>query len=100
MNSFKDFNIRSELKSFGGEKIKIHKVLNREIEVQDYKIGPSRIQDRGSGKCLDLQVKVDGEQRIIFTGSTVLMGMIEQVPKERFPFKTTIVQIGERFEFT
>jgi hypothetical protein len=29
-----------------------------------------------------------------------LMDQIEKVPKEKFPFKTTIIKENERFEFT
>lgn len=100
MNQFRDFNIKSELKSFGGEKIKIQKVLNKEIIVQDYKVEASKYTDKGDGQRLVLQVLVDEVQHIIFSGSIVLREMIAKAPKEKFPFKTIIVQEGERFEFT
>lgn len=44
MNQFKNFNIHAELNSFTGDKIKIEKVLNREIKVLDFKIEDSKIK--------------------------------------------------------
>lgn len=99
MNSFKDFGIKAQSKSFEGEKIKIDRILNRQIEVHDYKIEQSKYE-KGNGKCLYIQIVVDGTKRVLFTGSVNLLDMIEQVPKDKFPFKTTIVKENERFEFT
>lgn len=43
MKNFKDLNIQpSATQSFTGDKVKMHKVLNREIVVHDFKIEPSK----------------------------------------------------------
>lgn len=99
MKSFKQFNIQTTSKNFEGDKIKIAKVLNKEIIVHDYKIEDSKF-DKGSGKCLYLQIHVDNAKRVLFTGSVSLMEMIKQVAKEDFPFTTTIVRENERFQFS
>lgn len=99
MKNFADLNIVVENTSFIGEKIKISKVLNREIIVLDYKIDESKYPKNKSGKVLTLQIKVDNEQRIIFTGSDYLISQIQQVTKEDFPFATKIEKNGEHFEF-
>ena len=99
MDSFKSFGIKPQTKSFEGDKIKIDKVLNKLIVVEDYKIEPSKF-DKGNGKCLFLQIVVDNSKRVLFTGSTNLMEMIQQVPKEKMPFDTTIIKENDRFEFT
>lgn len=99
MNSFKDFGIKPTIIGFVGDKIKIERVLNRKITVEDFKVDISKYE-KGSGKCLHLQVTVDGEKRVIFSGSTTLMDMIQQVPKDKFPFDTIIVKENERYEFT
>ena len=100
MNSFKDFGIKPQQKGFEGEKIRIDKVLNKQIVVEDYKVDESKFKERGTGKLLTLQVIVDNSKGVLFTGSASLIDMIKQVPKEKFPFTTVIVKENERFEFT
>lgn len=99
MNCFKDFGITVTSKGFEGDKIKIDRILNKEIIVQDFKIEKSKFE-KGNGKCLYLQIVVDGAKRVVFTSSSSLMEMIQQVPQSSFPFKTTIVRENERFQFT
>lgn len=100
MNSFKQFNIKPKTQGFSGEKIKMRQIVNKEIVVKSFRIVNSKYDGKGNGKCLHLQIEVDGNERVVFTGSAVLMEMIEAVPASGFPFKTTIVQESERFEFT
>ncbi|MGB5818837.1 MAG: hypothetical protein WBG90_05080 [Saonia sp.] len=98
MRNFKDFNIKPKVTNFVGDKIKIDRVLNREILVTNYKIGPSNQKE--NTQCLTLEFQFKGNKHILFTGSTILMQMIEKVPKSSFPFTTTIVRENEYFEFT
>ena len=101
MNSFKEFNISIPDKGFTGDKIKMSKILNREIVVHAYKIEDSKVfKDRGTGKCLCIQISINGEMHIVFTGSSLLQEMIKLIPAEGFPFTTTIMQIDERYKFT
>jgi hypothetical protein len=101
MNNFNQFNIEYVSKGFEGEKIRIAKILNREIVVHDFKIEDSKVfTDRGSCKCLHLQISVDNEKRLVFTSSTGLIEVIQQIPRDGFPFRTTIIQENERFKFT
>jgi len=100
MNKFQDFQITSSQKAFTGDKIKIDRLLNREIIVSDYKIEPSRYTDKGNGKCLHLQIVLNNTNHVLFTGSTGLMDQIEKVPRDKLPFKTTIVRENERMQFT
>lgn len=96
MKSFKDFEITIEQKSFVGDKIKIDKVLNREITVHEFKIVDSKF----GGKRLDMQIAIGEEKRVLWTASQALMEQIQKVPAEGFPFRTKIVKENERFEFT
>lgn len=98
MKSFKEFGIKPTTKAFTGDKIKINKILNREIIVHDYKITDSKYE--GKGKRLDLQLQLNETKHVVFTSSTGLMEAIQQVPKEGFPFKTTIVEENDRYEFS
>ncbi len=97
---FSDFQIKPVLKGMVGEKIKISKILNKEIEVIDFRIDDSKY-GAGGNKCLCIQFKMDGVDRVVFTGSKILMEVIEQIPKSTgFPFITTIIEDNERYEFT
>jgi hypothetical protein len=49
---------------------------------------------------LFLQIEVDNEKRVVFTGSDVLLSQIKQVNPEDLPFVATIIKNGEHFEFT
>lgn len=94
--NFKDFGIKTDLTSFVGEKIKIERVLNKEITVTDYKITNSKFE----GMRLDLQIQFGGEPRVIFTSSAFLMDLIKKIDRSHFPFNTVIEKRGEHFEFT
>jgi len=96
--NFKELNIKPTLPSFIGDKIRIQKVLNREIEVLGFKVESSKFD--GKGDCLCLQIRLNGDHHIIFTGSRMLQDMISQVPQDKFPFITTIVTENDRFIFT
>jgi hypothetical protein len=99
MKQFKDFGIKPALQSMVGDKIKIERIINREITVWDYRIENSKYGN-GNSKCLYLQISINQTKHVVFTGSTVLIELIEQVPKNEFPFETIIVKENERFEFT
>lgn len=98
MNNFKDFGIKASLTSFTGDKIKIDRIINTEVTVIQYKIEESK--KKVGTKFMTMQIEKSGTRHVVFTGSTILMSMIEQVPKEKFPFKTTIIKESEHLEFT
>jgi RNA-directed DNA polymerase len=99
MKLFSELNVPAPIGSFAGEKIKIAKIMNREIAVLDSRIDESKYPKNKSGKVLMLQLEVDGEKRILFTGSDVLIAQIQHIKKEDYPFKVTIIKEGEHFEF-
>lgn len=76
-------------KHFVGEKIKVARIINCEIEVIAFKVEDSRQNDK---KCLTMQIRFSGELRVVFTGAQYLIKQIEQVKKEQLPLTTTIVQ--------
>lgn len=97
MNTFKEFGIKIENNSFIGDKIKVSKILNREIIVHNFKIDNSKFN---AGKCLCIQIELNKQKHIVFTGSTMLTDAIKQVPDSGFPFKTTIVSENDMYVFT
>lgn len=98
MRSFSDLGIKPSKKMFIGDKIKINRVMNREIVVNGYEVRPSKYPDKGKD-ALVLQIEFEGESRIVFTGSKVLIDQIQQATQEDFPFSATIVRNGEHYEF-
>ena len=80
-----------------GDKIKISDILGKEIEVIGYKISDSK-QKLGT-KMLTLQFKLDGEERVLFTGSSVLIEQIEEYGHE-IPFLTVIQKVNRFYTFT
>ncbi len=97
MKRFSDLGIEVEVDSLLGEKIKMSKVLGKEIIVLGYKITESKFEN--SKHCLILQIEIDGEKRVIFTGGLKLKMQLEQVSKEDFPFSGTIVNIDNLYQF-
>lgn len=97
MKKFRDFNIKISSKGFIGDKIKIKKVINRQINVHHYIIGPSKVYE---GKCLQLQISIGDEMHVLFTGANGLLEAITQVPDSEFPFSTIIIEEEGRYKFT
>ena len=98
MVRFNELGIKVATKAFVGDSIKIERLLNREITVLDYKITDS-IKKAGT-LCLHMQLEVDGQKRVNFTGAQALIETIQKVPPEKFPFSTIIVKDNDRYEFT
>lgn len=81
-----------------GEKIKVDRLLNKEITVYDFVIKDSKLKP--GTQCLYLQIEFAGERRVVFTGGAVLIEQIRQIDKDRFPFTVTIRKENNRLEFT
>ncbi len=100
VKKFSDFGVKIDDKRFVGDKVKLHKNLNVEIVVHDFDIKPSKYPERGSADCLWLQLSIDGKKCVSFSVSKYLIKMIQQVPKDSFPFSTKVINNNDRFEFT
>ncbi len=98
MTDFKDFKLIPEISTFTGDKIKIDRVLNTRIQVLAYKVSKSKYED--SGDLLTLQIQKSGQKHVIFTTAKILIQLLEKIPKDKFPFNTTIVRENEYYEFT
>ncbi len=99
MKNFAELGVKVENTTFIGEKISIKKLYNKEIIVEKLKIENSKFE-KGNGKCLHLQIVVDGSTRVVFTGSGNLIKQAEKIPFDALPFKTTIIDDNNRLEFT
>lgn len=98
MKKFSEFGIKPDISYFDGDKIKIEKILNIPIIVLNYKISDS--SKKPGTKLLTLHIRRNGANNVIFCGATILMGMLDKIPKDGFPFETTIIKNGEHYEFT
>lgn len=98
MKTFKELGIIVETptQSFIGDKIKVDRILNKQISVLDYKVEPSKYK----GQCLYMQILVGEDKRVVFTGSQFLITVLQQIPKASFPFTACIVKENEHYEFT
>lgn len=94
VHKFSDFADEHPL---SGKKIPINDVLNREILVKAFRCGPS--SKRADTECLTLCIEFEGTERVIFTGSTVLMRQAEKY-KDHMPFEATIKKIDNFYTFS
>jgi len=99
MNKFSDLGIKAPDNIFNGDKVKLSKILNKEVIVIKYKLEKSKY-DSNYQHCLYMQIENSGEKQVVFTGSKVLISQIKQIPVDKFPFVTTIIKSGEHFEFS
>lgn len=103
MTQFNELGVEYTSKGFEGDKINIDRIFNQEITVIDFKIEDSKIagfKERGAEKCLHLQILYKEELRVVFTGGSALIEVIQKIPKDKFPFTTTIKKENRRFLFT
>jgi len=96
-NRFSDFS--EETGPLEGDKAKLKDILNKEITVTGYKIKKSNYTKTSGDQYLTLQFKINGDKKIFFTGSGVL---IEQVEKyaDKIPFITTVIKIDKYYTFS
>lgn len=105
MKRFSDFNINTlENKHiFAVQVISIEELTNCEVEILDYE---ANVKTRhGEGRYI-VKVNFEGVERKFFTNATPIKEALEQIPKNEFPFTTTIKQqrfgsgSGKTFYFT
>ena len=82
----------------GGKK-RIDDILNKEITILNYRIKTSRYSEHKDGKYLTLQIEIENEKFVIFTGSEVLIEQIERYASE-LPFVAIIRKINKYYTLT
>ena len=93
MKKYSDF---AEEKILDGDKIKIDDVLNKEIKITGHSIKISKYSKNKNGDYLTLQIELDNEKYIIFTGSDVLIDQLKKYNSE-IPFLATIRKINKYY---
>jgi len=82
---------------FEGDKVKIADIIDKEIEVIDFRIDDSKLKQ--DEKCLKLQFIFENEKRIVFTGSNVLMDQCVKY-KHELPYLATIKMVNKHYTFS
>jgi len=96
-NRFSDF--AEEQSRLEGGKVKLKDILNKEITVTGYKIKKSNYTKTSGDQYLTLQFEINGDKRIFFTGSGVLIEQIEKYA-DKIPFVATVKQIDKYYTFS
>lgn len=94
------FELASEIadeKPFEGDKIPIADVLNKEIIVHSYRISQSKKKE--GTQYITLQIEIEGQRRVIFTGSEVIFDLSKKYA-DKMPFSTVIKKINKFYTFT
>lgn len=76
--------------------MKLNEIIGKEIVITGYDIKPSKYKD---DKYLTLQILLNGNVGVVFTGSGVLMDQISRY-SENIPFITKIMTQGKYYAFT
>ena len=79
-----------------GKKIPQGEYLGKDLIVMGFKIIPSK--KREDSECLCLQVKINDEMRVIFTGSAVLAKQCQKYG-DHIPFRGRISKIDRYLTF-
>ncbi len=93
MKLFSEFS--KEKDSLEGDKINIEDTLNIKLVVLSYSIKKSKFK---KGDYLTLQVDIEGEKKVIFTGSIVLSSQVMKY-KDELPFIAIIKKINKYYTF-
>jgi hypothetical protein len=97
---FSDHGIKAaSSKALSGDKIKIEKVIDKEIIIHDYRIEKSKYQDKGEF-CLHLQIWYKDEMHVLFTGAKGFIETMRQTSREILPIATKIIKQDKHLEFT
>lgn len=102
MKKFSDFGLNTLITQTGFTvpKISITDVLNCEIEILDYESGVKT--SHGENRYV-VKIKFDGSEYKFFTNASPIKGALDKIPKNEFPFSTTIKQqsfgLGNRKTF-
>ena len=95
MKKFSDF--AKEDLPFTGDKVRINDIIDKEIIIVKFSVRPSKYKDKVSEYAIvQFQEAEDGEMKIFFTGSQVIVDMLRRYAEE-LPFATTIRKIDRYY---
>jgi hypothetical protein len=94
MKRFSDF--AQEEKPLDGVKVKLDDIVNKEIEIKVFKLANSNFSKNKNGNYAIIQFVCEGELKVLFTGSDVLIDQLEKYKRE-MPFLTIIRKINRYY---
>ena len=104
MRRFSELGIKQvdDKKIFNCQQVSISDVINCEIEVLDFI--PNMKTSHGDNRYL-VKFRQDGQEGKFFTNSSAIKSVLDQIPKDEFPFLTTIQSTklgssGKMYQFT
>jgi len=97
MKRFGDF--AQEEKPLDGSKARLDDIVNKEIEIKAFKLANSNFSKNQNGKYATIQFVIEGELRVLFTGSDVLIEQLEKY-KNELPFLAIIKKINRYYTLT
>ena len=104
MRRFSELGIKQvdDKKIFNCQQVSISDVINCEIEVLDFI--PNMKTTHGDNRYL-VKFRQDGQEGKFFTNSSAIKSVLDQIPKDEFPFLTTIRRTklgssGKMYQFT
>lgn len=104
MRRFSELGIKQvdDKKIFNCQQVSISDVINCEIEVLDFI--PNMKTTHGDNRYL-VKFRQDGQEGKFFTNSSAIKSVLDQIPKDEFPFLTTILSTklgssGKMYQFT
>lgn len=96
MLKFSEF--ASDVRPMDGIKIKISDLVNLPLVVTGYKIRNSQYK-KGNDRYATIQIELNHEKRVVFTGSVVLIEQLEKYG-DNIPFEATILLIDRFYTFS
>lgn len=97
MKKFSDF--ADEDRVLEGDRARIDEILNKKVIVTGYRVRKSRYSKNQSGEYLTLQIKVEDDLSVVFTGSDVLIQQLKKYGHE-IPFEVVIKKINRYYTLT
>lgn len=97
---FSDFAADEE-RPLEGEKVRLDSILNKPVVLCAFRVRNSKYKKDGCDRCATVQFyeAADTRKRIFFTGSGVIIGMLEKYG-DRLPFETVIKKIDRYYSLT
>lgn len=100
MRKLSELKIELTSPALRGKRIEIEDILDTEIPIYDFSIEPSKFPKKPGDKCMYMQTKVDGKDRVILTIGKTLIALMEKVDKKELPLTAKIIKIDKRYEFS
>ena len=94
--SFSDF--AEEPEHLEGNKIRIDEILNKQLTVINFRVSESKFSKNNNGKYITIQVEIENQNKVIFTGSAILTKQCEKY-KNHMPFNAQIIRQNNYYTF-